>query len=232
MGRRLHRAARGHLRGPNRGERRRLDLVAALIADPPAIFLDEPTTGLHFADIQKLLDVLHRLTDAGNTVIVIEHNLDVIGYGFFIPIFFIMVGANFDLNALLESPEMLLLVPVILFLAYGVKFIAALAFRMGITQRRIRREHRRRAALFREQVSRPIRQYIKEVFRLFGNGLYLKGWELRGIKTAGPRLTTADVPEHLIPKFPLPLPSLPDLVCSACSGGPELPNVPSANSLP
>ena len=40
--------------------------------------LDEPTTGLHFEDISRLLEVLSRLVDAGNTVVVIEHNLDVV----------------------------------------------------------------------------------------------------------------------------------------------------------
>jgi excinuclease ABC subunit A len=63
------------------GEAQRVKLAKELsrVSTGRTIYiLDEPTTGLHFADIQRLLDVLHRLTDAGNTVVVIEHNLDVI----------------------------------------------------------------------------------------------------------------------------------------------------------
>jgi excinuclease ABC subunit A len=63
------------------GEAQRVKLAAELgkrSTGRTFYILDEPTTGLHFEDIRKLLGVLQRLVDAGNTVVVIEHNLDVI----------------------------------------------------------------------------------------------------------------------------------------------------------
>jgi excinuclease ABC subunit A len=63
------------------GEAQRIKLgreLARRASGSSLYILDEPTTGLHFDDIDKLLHVLHRLTDAGNTIVIIEHNLDVI----------------------------------------------------------------------------------------------------------------------------------------------------------
>lgn len=63
------------------GEAQRIKLATELSrrsTGKTIYILDEPTTGLHFADVHKLIDILKRLTESGNTVVVIEHNLDVI----------------------------------------------------------------------------------------------------------------------------------------------------------
>ena len=63
------------------GEAQRIKLAAELSRRSTGrtiYILDEPTTGLHFADVHKLIEILHRLAEGGNTVVVIEHNLDVI----------------------------------------------------------------------------------------------------------------------------------------------------------
>ena len=69
------------------GEAQRIKLAAELSrrsTGKTIYILDEPTTGLHFADVHKLVEILRRLTEGGNTVVVIEHNLDVIKTGDYI----------------------------------------------------------------------------------------------------------------------------------------------------
>ena len=66
------------LKRMSKGMKQKTAIVAALMADPAIIVLDEPTTGLHTYDVHKLTEVLQRLVELGNTVLVIEHNLDVI----------------------------------------------------------------------------------------------------------------------------------------------------------
>ena len=63
------------------GEAQRVKLASELSkrdTEIPYIFLDEPTTGLHFEDVRVLMQVIQQLVDQGNTVIIIEHNMDVI----------------------------------------------------------------------------------------------------------------------------------------------------------
>ena len=60
------------------GQKRRCEIAAALLNDPEVLFLDEPTTGLHSEDIKRLLAIIQKIVDNNDTVIVIEHNLDMI----------------------------------------------------------------------------------------------------------------------------------------------------------
>ena len=77
-----------------------------------------------------LVSILGRTTDSA-----LPTKLDAIGYGFFIPVFFITVGAKFDLASLAASPAALLLVPLLIFAAYAVKLVPALIFRSVFTWR-------------------------------------------------------------------------------------------------
>ncbi len=62
----------------SKGMRQRAKLAQAMAHDPEVIFLDEPTTGLHIDDVRVLIGVLDKLVDAGHTVVVIEHHMDVV----------------------------------------------------------------------------------------------------------------------------------------------------------
>ena len=77
-----------------------------------------------------IVSLLRQPEDEGLT-----HQLESIGFGFFIPIFFIMVGVDFNLQAMVDSPQALLLVPVLLLAAFAVKFIPSLVYRLNFSWR-------------------------------------------------------------------------------------------------
>ena len=60
------------------GMTQKVSIARTMIHNPEVVVFDEPTTGLHFADVEKLLELLDRLVERGNTVVVIEHHLDVV----------------------------------------------------------------------------------------------------------------------------------------------------------
>jgi excinuclease UvrABC ATPase subunit len=60
------------------GERQRLKLAVEMAGDGAVYLLDEPTSGLHMDDVDRLVGLLHRLVDGGRSVVVVEHNLDVV----------------------------------------------------------------------------------------------------------------------------------------------------------
>lgn len=70
---------------------------------------------------------------AGRGASDLQHRLDVIGYAFFIPIFFVMVGVRFDLASVLDSPQTLLVFPLLLLVAYAIKLLAALPLRLQVS---------------------------------------------------------------------------------------------------
>ena len=67
-----------YIRKLSGGQKKRASIAVELLADPKLFFLDEPTSGLHFREISQLIALLQKICDAGNTVVVIEHDMNVV----------------------------------------------------------------------------------------------------------------------------------------------------------